>query len=84
MLDVDAVVNILGSCPEEPHVEALLSQSGGSKSASIVKPEIKAYPDVVYHNFPTLGLSLQCESDRFEKASSQEKLLRLQSINCLQ
>ncbi|TKY89597.1 hypothetical protein EX895_001382 [Sporisorium graminicola] len=34
----------------------------GNKSATTVEAEIKAYPDVVYHNYRALGLSLQYEA----------------------
>lgn len=61
MLEVDELVGVLGSHPGHANVQAMLDQIQGNTSARTVEPEIKAYPDVVYHNYQALGLSLQCE-----------------------
>ncbi|SPO29498.1 uncharacterized protein UTRI_04767_B [Ustilago trichophora] len=59
MVGLDALATVLGSSPNKPEIQTLLNQVGAS---STVDPEIKAYPDVVYHNYQSLGLSLQYEA----------------------
>ncbi|SJX64195.1 uncharacterized protein SRS1_14850 [Sporisorium reilianum f. sp. reilianum] len=62
MLGIDALVSVLGSSAGHADVQALLGQIQANKSAATVEPEVKAYPDVVYHNYKALGLSLQYEA----------------------
>ena len=52
----------LGCSPTEPQVKALIDRvKDGSAAPDSANLGIKAYPDVVYHNYRALGLSLQCE-----------------------
>lgn len=64
MVGLDALAAVLGSSPNQLEIQTLLTQIGAS---STVDPEIKAYPDVVYHNYQPLGLSLQCEYSNADK-----------------
>lgn len=59
MIEIEALVGVLGSNSTHTNVQDLLGQLHNSPAT--VEPDVKAYPDVVYHNYQTVGLSLQCE-----------------------
>ncbi|KAJ3805128.1 hypothetical protein EV368DRAFT_52728 [Lentinula lateritia] len=53
------IQHLLGRKPSSPPVVAYLNElSSAIKLSAAPTPEIKSYPDVIYYNFHTLGLSL--------------------------
>jgi hypothetical protein len=53
------VHGLLGHSPSSPHLEIYLSALSSRVSSShVASPEIKSYPDAVYFNYYSLGLSL--------------------------
>ena len=71
MIGVDALVDVLGSAADQSDIKTLLGQIQANKSALTLPPQVKAYPDIVYHNYQSLGLSLQCEPN-LDHALSQQ------------
>ena len=62
MVELRELAGALGCSPKELRVQALIGHLQVDDSTSgAAEPEIKSYPDVVYHNYRALGLSLQCE-----------------------
>ncbi|SAM84827.1 uncharacterized protein UBRO_05976 [Ustilago bromivora] len=57
MTRLDGFARLLGGRPAQSQIQALL----GHAVSSSLEPEVKAYPDVVYHNYRSIGLSLQFE-----------------------
>ena len=78
MVSVEALTSVLGCSPDQPHIRTLLDQIN-SLGTSCLDPEIKAYPDVVYHNYQALGLSLQCEY----KEHSTMRVCNDRKLTCL-
>ncbi|EST04539.1 hypothetical protein PSEUBRA_006283 [Kalmanozyma brasiliensis GHG001] len=83
MFSFDELVGVLGCPPSQPELQALLNQGRSDKSADLVEPEVKAYPDIVYHNYPALGLSFQFEPATSKTDASKANLqdLRLAAID---
>ncbi len=54
MLGIDALVSVLGCAPGQPELQSLLKQVRNDNSAANTEPEVKAYPDIVYHYYLTL------------------------------
>lgn len=83
MLSINNLVGVLGCSPGEPELQTLLNQVRSDQSAANVEPEVKSYPDIVYHNYLTLGLSFQYEPATLgtsaSKAAPQD--LRLAAID---
>lgn len=66
MIGLDTLAGLLGSRPAQSQIHALLEQAHVDEAANTGSdPEIKAYPDVVYHNYRSAGISLQCKCFRF-------------------
>jgi hypothetical protein len=55
MTSLITLVDRLDCNPSQVAIQALTD-------SELPAPEVKAYSDVVYHNYRSLGLSLQCES----------------------
>ncbi|SNX85797.1 uncharacterized protein MEPE_04506 [Melanopsichium pennsylvanicum] len=63
MVGVETFAQMLGSPPNCLQIQSLLDQVNDSKiSTNSIVPEKKAYLDVLYHNYRTLGLSFQYAS----------------------
>lgn len=60
MIDLRALIGVLGCSPRQAQVQTLLEHIVDIKVTSM-EPEVKAYPDIVYHSYRDLGLSLQCK-----------------------
>ncbi|WVF67054.1 hypothetical protein IAT40_001798 [Kwoniella sp. CBS 6097] len=62
-LNLASFAPLFGLPPSSPEITAFLStmistSSSASSAAPLPEPEIKTYPDAVYHNYYSLGLSL--------------------------
>ncbi|KAJ9474152.1 hypothetical protein PHBOTO_004202 [Pseudozyma hubeiensis] len=60
MIEIEALIGVLGSSPTHTNVQDLLGQLHNFPAT--VEPDVKAYPDVAYHNYQALGLCLQYEA----------------------
>ena len=55
-MHLDNLYALLGNSPSASSIKTFLSELSGSSPTPT--PEVKAYPDVVYHNYYDLGISL--------------------------
>ncbi|KAJ1025017.1 hypothetical protein NDA18_004303 [Ustilago nuda] len=58
MTTLDDFARLLASSPAQSQIQALLGHAVSNR----LEAEVKAYPDVVYHNYRSIGLSLQFEA----------------------
>ncbi len=83
MLSLDELVGVLGCSPGQSELQSLLEQVRSDKSAINDEPQVKAYPDVVYHNYLALGLSFQFETatSKADASKAVPQQLRLAAID---
>jgi hypothetical protein len=70
-MSFDGLHNLLGSQPGSTRLQCWLSSLANDIKESPLELEIKAYPGIVYHNYPCLGLSLEYVQTKADRASEE-------------